>query len=88
MMLSEEAWHPGQKYTCSQYKKALNSVFDSLWFPSATVRFNVFGSYKVNLKSMVLYAIENGIDEIEYIKSLYDILNDGKNCFGLNRKQR
>ena len=79
-------WHPRQKYTCSQYRQALGSVLNSLNFKDSQMRFNLIGSYRMNLKPMVLYAIENNIDEIEYIKSLYDILNDSDICFNWERE--
>ena len=79
-------WHPHQKYTYSQYMDALNSVFSSLFFESATTRFNLLGSYRMNLKLMVLYAIENDIDELVYIRSLRDILLKDAKCFDLQRQ--
>lgn len=78
-------WHPNQKYTYAQYMRALNEVFDWLYFKSASKRFNLIGSYRMNLKNMVLYAVENNIDEIEYIKSLRVILAKDAGCIDLQR---
>lgn len=76
-------WHPNQKYTYMQYKAALDDVFNSLFFESARTRFNLIGSYRMNLKNLVLYAIDNNIDEIEYIKSIKGVLLTSAGCFDL-----
>ncbi|MCQ2571517.1 MAG: hypothetical protein MJ165_00760 [Alphaproteobacteria bacterium] len=78
-------WHPNQKYTYAQYHQALNEVFDWLYFKNAENRFNLIGSYRMNLRNMVLYAVENNIDEIEYIKSLRTILAKDAGCVDLQR---
>ena len=39
----------------------------------------------MNLKNMVLYAVENNIDEIEYIKSIRVILAKDAGCVDLQR---
>lgn len=78
-------WHPNQKYTYAQYHQALNEVFDWLYFKNAGNRFNLIGSYRMNLRNMVLYAVENNIDEIEYIKSLRTILAKDAGCVDLQR---
>lgn len=78
-------WHPNQKYTYAQYMKVLDDVFDWLYFKSAGNRFNLIGSYRMNLRNMVLYAVENNTDEIEYIKSLRVILAKDAGCIDLQR---
>jgi len=83
--LNDIVWHPRQKYTYLQYKKALDGVFDTLFFTSAQTRFNLIGSYRMNLKNLVLYALANNIDEIEYIKSLRDVLLQDEGCFEITR---
>ncbi len=83
--LNDIVWHPKQKYTYLQYRKALDDVFDELYFKSAKKRFRLVGSYRMNLRHIVLYAIDNDIDEIEHIKSLKDILGQDQDCFVLTR---
>ena len=83
--INDVVWHPKQKYTYAQYKQALDDVFDWLYFKSASKRFNLIGSYRMNLKNMVLYAVENNIDEIEYIKTLRTILAKDAGCVDLQR---
>lgn len=80
LVASEEIWEPGQHYTCQEYKTALSEVFRSVYFMDATTRFNVFGSYKMALRSIVSYALANNIDEIEHIKSIRDILLQSPKC--------
>ena len=83
--LNDIVWHPKQNYTYLQYRKALDDVFDELYFKSAQKRFWLVGSYRMNLRHMVLYAIDNDIDEIEHIKSLKDILGQDQDCLVLTR---
>jgi len=78
-------WHPEQHYTYSQYHNALDDVFESLWFKDASLRFILIGSYRMNLRHMVLYALNSGIDEIEFIQSLRQVLLEMPGCVDLER---
>ena len=78
-------WRENQNYTYTEYKAALDSVFDSLFFESAHTRFILIGSYRMNLRNMVLYALDNNIDEIEYIKSIRNILLKDRGCHSLTK---
>jgi len=78
-------WDPKQNYTYVQYKKALDDVFETLFFVSARKRFILIGSYRMNLRNMVLYALDNHIDEIEYIQSIREVLLQDEDCFNLTR---
>ncbi len=62
------------EYTHEEQKAALDEVFDSLWFPSGEVRRNVYISYKMNMFLLVQYAISNGIDVLEHIRSIKQVL--------------
>jgi len=79
-------WHPNQKYTNAQYFDALDSVFELLFFENAKKRYDLLNSYKINLRHIVLYAIENNIDELEHINSIRNILLKSKGCCDLRFK--
>ena len=78
-------WHPDQHYTYAQYYKALDDVFKSLWFKDASLRFILVGSYRMNLRHMVLYALNSGIDEIDFIQSLRQVLLEMPGCVDVER---
>jgi hypothetical protein len=81
----EIIWHPKQHYTRSQYRAALDDVFDSLWFEDARMRFILIGSYRMCLKPMVQYAVDKGIDEIDFIHEIRDILLEMPGCYMMER---
>lgn len=81
----EIIWHPRQQYTRNQYRAALDDVFDSLWFDNARMRFNLIGSYRMCLKPMVQYAVDNDIDEIDFIHGIRDILLEMPGCSLMTR---
>ena len=78
-------WHPDQHYTYLQYHRTLDDVFNSLWFDDSYMRFILVGSYRMNLKYMVLYALYSGIDEIEFIQSLRQVLLEMPGCNEVKR---
>ena len=77
---NSKTWHPKQKYTEDQYKDALDNVFKSLWFDSAKMRFILIGSYRMGLKYMVRYALDNNIDEMKFIGGIRKILLEMPGC--------
>jgi len=79
-------WHPGQKYTNSEYYDALDRVFDLLFFENAKKRYDLLNSYKINLRHIVLYAVENNIDELEHINGIRNILLKTKGCCDVRMK--
>ena len=83
--LNNIVWHPKQNYTYVQYKQALDSVFDGLYYRNAKKRFQLIGSYRMNLRHIVLYAIDNDIDELEHIKSLREILLNDIGVYDLTK---
>lgn len=62
------------KYTKEEQRAALGEAFKSLYFKTAYLRQITYLSYKINLTAMVEYAIRNNIDELEYIKSIRQVL--------------
>ncbi len=62
------------KYTKEEQRAALGEAFKSLYFKTAALRQITYNSYKINLAVMVEYAIQNNIDELEYIKSIRQVL--------------
>ena len=71
---------PYQQYSFTEYRRALDEVFRSVFFQSAKMRRIVWDSYIINLWDLVFYAINNRIDEIEYIKSIKDELLKDPKC--------
>ena len=78
-------WHPKQHYTYEQYMQSLDDVFNSLWFDDAKMRFNLIGSYRMNLRHLVIFAVDSGIDEMEFIQSLRSVLREMPGCFDVER---
>lgn len=78
-------WHPKQHYTYEEYMQSLDDVFSSLWFDDAKMRFVLIGSYRMNLRHLVIYAVNSGIDEIDFIRSLRSVLLKMPGCFDLER---
>lgn len=62
------------RYTKEEQRAALGEAFKSLYFKTATLRQITYMSYKINLSLMVEYAIRNNIDELEYIRSIRQVL--------------
>lgn len=62
------------KYTKEEHRAALGEAFKSLHFKTVFLRQITYMSYKINLTAMVEYAIRNNIDELEYIKSIRQVL--------------
>ena len=61
---------PRQKYSFTEYMAALDDVFASVFFRDVNLRNILWDSYRMNVWDLALYAIENKIDEIEYINSI------------------
>ena len=78
-------WHPKQHYTYIQYRQASDDVFNSLRFDDAKMRFILIGSYRMNLRHLVVYAVDSGIDELEFIQSLRSFLREMPGCFDMER---
>ncbi|MBO7509513.1 MAG: hypothetical protein J6T57_04535 [Alphaproteobacteria bacterium] len=55
-------------------QKALGAVFDSVEFYNKRLARNLRDSYFGNLKTMLKYADENGIDELSYILDIRGML--------------
>ena len=62
------------KYTKEEQRAALGEAFKSLYFKTSYLRQITYMSYKINLTMMVEYAISNNIDELEYIRSIRQVL--------------
>jgi len=73
-VIIEYSISPNQHYAYFQYRLAMAGVFRSLRFWDKTIYHVLYDSYMNNLRHLVLYAIEHDIDEIEYIKSIRNIL--------------
>ena len=71
---------PCQRYSFTEYKNALDEVFRSVSFESAEMRYILWDSYRINLWDLAFFAINNKIDEIEYIKSIKDELLKDPKC--------
>jgi hypothetical protein len=76
----KEQWYPNQHYTCDEYRNALMDVFRSLWFENAKTRFILIGSYRMGLKYMVGYALDNNTDEMAFISEIRDVLLKMPGC--------
>lgn len=78
-------WHPNQNYTYKQYMNALDDVFNSLWFDNAKERFDLIGSYRMNLRHLVIFAVDTKVDEIKFIQSLRQVLLELPGCKEVER---
>ncbi len=66
--------NPCQKYSYTEYMKALDNVFYSVFFQDVELRKILWDSYRMALWNIALYAIEHHIDEIQHIQSIQNIL--------------
>ena len=58
------------KYSDLELKHALSDVFASVYFVNKRVKKKLNDSYFLNFDSLIAYARENHIDEMQYIRSI------------------
>ncbi len=75
-----------QQYSFSEYMAALDEVFASVWFDTVAERDLFRDTYRINLWSIALYAVEHNIDEIKHIHSIQQQLLKISGCRLRNHK--
>ena len=58
------------KYSEFELKRALSDVFASVYFINKLAKKKIQDSYFLNFDNLIAYARENGIDEMQYIRSI------------------
>ena len=61
-------------YTNYELKRELSAVFHSVYFINKREKKKLNDSYFLNFRNLVEYARDNDIDEMDYIRSIRDIL--------------
>lgn len=61
-------------YTDDELRAELKNVFDSVYFVNKRAKRKLSQSYSLNFDTMIDYARENKIDEIEYVRGIRKIL--------------
>lgn len=62
------------KYSENMLRNELSVVFSSLYFADKQMQEVLFDSYFLNFRNLILYAHNNNIDEMDYVRSIRSVL--------------